>query len=97
MYFQCVLVQNSFEKVLDSLTVVMYIVSMEATQMNAAWRMGYDDRMQDKPRFYENGPVGVVGVVAFDYNQGYRAANSDVVWRDGNRPPMRAFESKGSC
>jgi hypothetical protein len=56
--------------------------------MNAAWQAGYADAKAHRERKYEPGPVGVVGIYAFDYLTGYRAGNSDVIWANGNRPPQ---------
>jgi hypothetical protein len=61
---------------------------MEQTKMNAAWKLGYADRMTSKDRAYQPGPVAIVGIVAFDYSSGYAAANRDLVWKNNNRPPL---------
>ena len=59
--------------------------------MHIAWQLGYDDARANKvadPR-YPRGPVGIVGIVAFDYHLGYHAGNADKVWANNNRPPMK--------
>jgi hypothetical protein len=61
---------------------------MEATQMNAAWQLGYEDGKAHRARLHESGPVAIVGIVAYDYSMGYKAGNGDAVWVNGNRPPQ---------
>lgn len=56
--------------------------------MNAAYKMGYQDAIAHKNRYFKDGPVGIIGLVAYDYNAGYKMGNGDVVWASNNRPPV---------
>lgn len=53
------------------------------------WNLGYADGKSMKPSRFERGPVAIIGVAAFDYCQGYAAANSDRIWANNNRPPAQ--------
>jgi hypothetical protein len=52
------------------------------------WKLGYEDAVQFKPSMYEDGPVSIIGIAAYDYRQGYKAGNRDRIWANGNRPPQ---------